>query len=275
MMRRLTLLVVAILIVAGAVHAEPATLAAQFADANKAYAAGDYPGAIAAYSALAEKGVVDADLFFNMGNAYFESGDLGHAVLWYERARRLDPRDDDVRDNLALTRSMLRDKQLVPSESTLRRVLLFWHRDATTAESVAIASALYAFLCMLAVCFVFRREPAVERVLRRLSILSPGRLFGFDVTQDVALAMVVTFLVGALFAGSAVAKINAEHRRDRGVVVSGEVSVFSGPSHDATVQFKVHEGTMVAVRDARDGWIRVDLPGDLSGWIDAASLERI
>lgn len=261
--------------VSGAARAATAPLAAQFAAANKAYAAGDYATAIDDYKALAGRGVQDGDLYFNLGNAYFESGDMGRAVLWYERARRLDPRDADIRDNLALTRSLLRDKQLVPHESTLRRIALFWHHDTTTEESAAIAFGLYGLLCILAMLFVFRHEPGVERVLRRLSIVSPGRLFGFDVTQDVALAMAVTFVVGGLFAGSAMTKIRAGHRRDRGVVVSQEVSVFSGPSHDATVQFKVHEGTMVALRDSRDGWIRVDLPGDLSGWVDAGALERI
>jgi len=72
-----------------------------------------------------------------------------------------------------------------------------------------------------------------------------------------------------------VTKIRAERQRTQGVVVTEEVSVFSGPSRDSTVQFKVHEGTTVAVRDASGDWIRVDLPGELSGWVDAGSLERI
>jgi hypothetical protein len=59
------------------------------------------------------------------------------------------------------------------------------------------------------------------------------------------------------------------------VVVADEVSVFSGPSRDALVQFKVHEGTVVNVRDARPGWVRVDLPGDLGGWMDETTLDRI
>jgi len=251
------------------------SLSAQFAAANKAYDAGDYAGAIAGYSALTDDGVADADLYYNLGNAHFEAGDLGHAVLWYERARRLNPRDRDIADNLALTRSLLRDQQLLPKQSRLRRALLVWHRATTVEESVVVATALYLLLCVLAVCFVFRREPAVSRMLARASMFSPGRLFGLTPAQDTVLAMAVVFIAGGLFAASAFIKIRDEHQRTRGVVVAEEVSVFSGPSRDSTVQFKVHEGTTVAVHDARDGWIRVDLPGDLSGWVDAGTLERI
>lgn len=244
-----------------------------FLQGNQAYESGDYEGAIARYEDLAARGVEHADLYYNLGNAWFESGNLGRAVLWYERARRVDPRHDDTRANLALVRSFLRDKQLVAADGGLRNALLVWHRKTTAAESVAIATAFHALLGLFAVLFIFRREPRVEAFLRRMSIVSPGRLFGLAPGQDVALAMSLAFVLAALFAGSSWVKLRDE--RARAVIVSGEVSVFSGPSRDATVQFKVHEGTAVSVRESRPGWIRVELPGDLSGWVDAGALERI
>jgi hypothetical protein len=128
---------------------------------------------------------------------------------------------------------------------------------------------------VLAVLFAFRHEPRVGAFLARMSMLSPGRLFGLGPGPDVVLAMSVMFLAGALFAGSSWVKLRSERARADGVVVSEEVSVFSGPSRDATVQFKIHEGTTVSVREDRPGWVRVDLPGDLGGWIDAGALERI
>ncbi len=247
----------------------------RFARANAAYEAGDYAGAIDDYTRVIEAGVVTPQLFYNLGNAHFKDGSVGRAVLWYERARRLAPRDPDLRDNLDLTRSLLRDKQLVATQPRWRRALLAWHRDTTTGESVAVASALYVLVCILGVLFVFRESDWFARAYARLSLLSPGRLLGLDKTQDVGVAMAVVLLVGGAFATSAVSKVRAQERRSQGVVVAEEVSVFSGPSRDASLQFKVHEGTRVSVRDARPGWVRVDLPGDLSGWVDEASLDRI
>ncbi|HEU4366283.1 MAG TPA: tetratricopeptide repeat protein [Candidatus Krumholzibacteria bacterium] len=261
---------------AGAAAAQEGTsLDALFLQGNEAYEAGDFGGAIEHYQALAARGVAHADLFYNLGNAYFESGDLGRAVLWYERARRVDPRHDDTRANLALVRSLLRDQQLVVEGGGLRDAALSWHRRTTVGESVAIASGFYGLLCLLAALFVFRNEPRAAAFLRRMSLLSPGRLFGLGPGPDVALAMAVALVVVALFAGSSWVKLRADHARTRGVVVTEEVSVFSGPSRDATVQFKVHEGTALLVRESRPGWIRVELPGDLSGWVDAGALERI
>jgi hypothetical protein len=272
---RAVLLAVLCAVCAGGAHAQGTPLDGVFLEANQAYEAGDYATAIQRYEDLAARGVVNADLFYNLGNAYFEAGELGRAVLWYERARRADPRGKDARANLALVRSMLRDKQLVVEESRLRGALLAWHHGTTAAESVALATGFYVLFCMLAALFIFRREPRVDRFLRRMSIVSPGRLFGLTPGQDVALAMSLVFLLGAMFAGSSWVKIRDARGRTHAVIVAGEASVFSGPSRDATVQFKVHEGTAVSVRESRPGWIRVDVPGDLSGWIDAGALERI
>jgi hypothetical protein len=256
-------------------RADTESAAALFARANAAYETGDYPSAIGEYTRLAETGVAAPELFYNLGNAYYKEGDLGRAVLWYERARRLAPRDPDLRENLALARSLLRDKQLVQTEPRWRQTLLAWHRDTTTAESVAAASVLYVLVCLMGVLFVFRDTDLVSRVYAKVSVASPGRLLGLDKAQDLGLAIALVLLVGGVFAYSAVGKVRAERSRDRGVVLEEEVSVFSGPSRDASVQFKVHEGTIVSVRDARPGWVRVDLPGDLTGWVDAESLDRI
>ena len=154
-------------------------------------------------------------------------------------------------------------------------MLLAWHRDTTTAESAATASVLVALVCALGVCFVFRDSDPVSRAYAKLSVLSPGRLLGLDKAQDLALAIGFVAIVGGAFGYSALTKMRAEGSRPTGVVLSEEVSVFSGPSRDASVQFKVHEGTLVSVRDARPGWVRIDLAGDLSGWIDESSLDRI
>lgn len=246
-----------------------------FVAGNAAYEAGDYPGAIDRYMQLHEQGVADADLFYNLGNAWFKSGDLGRAVLWYERARRIEPRGADVRENLSVVRSLLRDKELVPKEGGVRGALMAWHRGLSISESVAVAAALYALLCLIAVLAVFRRSALVARLYAGVSWLSPARLFGLDMAQDFALALALVFALTAAFTASSYTKIRAADARLEGVVVSEEAPVFSGPSRDATVQFKVHEGTIVSVRDARAGWVRVDLPGDLSGWVSAEYVERI
>ncbi len=246
-----------------------------FERANSAYEAGSYAAAVDDYMRVVESGVAVSDLYYNLGNAYFKQGDLGPAVLWFERARRLAPRDADVHENLELTRSLLRDQELLAASPRWRSVVFAWHRDTTSAESVTIASGLFTLLCLLGMGFVFRDTEALSRGYRRWSVLSPGRLLGLDKAQDLGLAMAFVAILAGAFAYSAFSKVRAEDARTTGVVVAEEVSVFSGPSSNASVQFKVHEGTLVSVRDERAGWVRVELPGDLSGWVEEASLARI
>ena len=74
---------------------------ALFAEANTAYESGDYEMAIATYLDVVDMGVVDEDLYYNLGNAFYKTGQLGPAILYYERARRLAPRNDDINQNLS------------------------------------------------------------------------------------------------------------------------------------------------------------------------------
>ena len=74
----------------------------QMAKANESYEGGEYAQALEIYERLVEEGAVDPDLFYNLGNAYYKEGQPGRAVLYYKRALRLAPRDNDARTNLQL-----------------------------------------------------------------------------------------------------------------------------------------------------------------------------
>ena len=87
---------------------DPAAPVEVFTQGNRHYDAGEYEAAIESYSTLVQRGVVDAHLYYNLGNAYYKAGMLGPAMLFYERAARLAPRDEDIAENRGLLRSLLR-----------------------------------------------------------------------------------------------------------------------------------------------------------------------
>jgi tetratricopeptide (TPR) repeat protein len=68
--------------------------------ANEAYQKGKYEEAKVDYLQLAGRREYSADLFYNLGNAWFKLGDQGRAILNYERALVLDPRLEEARSNL-------------------------------------------------------------------------------------------------------------------------------------------------------------------------------
>lgn len=262
-------------LLAGAGHAWADEPEAVFARANAAYEDGDYDAAIETYGQLVAMGAEDRDLYYNLGNAYFKSGRLGYAVLYYERARQLAPRDEDIRSNLALTRSLLADRQFVNSPGLIRRAIMWPHDNLSARESFVFASIAYALLTLAVIAFVFRGTRLVGGIYSRLSVLSPGRLFGLEMTQDMILGISVLAFILCLSGGSAVWKYRQESARDVGVIVEPEIAVYSGPSSDATLQYRIHEGTRVMVESNRAGWLEIELPGELSGWIRADAVERI
>ena len=79
-------------LVAGQVLAQETSATDLMTRANERYERGEYAEAAQQYEALIDLGYSDTALYFNLGNAYLESGDLGRAILNYMRARELSPR---------------------------------------------------------------------------------------------------------------------------------------------------------------------------------------
>lgn len=246
-----------------------------FEEGNVRYEAGDYDGAIDEYTKMVVAGAADKDLFYNLANAFYKTGDLGRAVLFYERSKRMAPRDQDVRKNLLLVRSQLRDEQFVREQNRFTRGLVWLHNNLNASEMVLAASCCYLALCLLGIVFVFRDSRSVSAVYSRLSIVSPGRLFGLGKSQDIVLAITLISFLFVSTGFSAWKKMGKEARRGEAVVVDREAPVFSSPTEDTTLQFKIHEGTVVETRERRREWTRITLPGGLSGWVTTASVERI
>jgi tetratricopeptide (TPR) repeat protein len=246
-----------------------------FAKGNSLYEAGDYGGAVEEYSRAVKAGVADKDLYYNLANAYYKLDDFGRAVLYYERALRLAPRDADARANLELVRSQLRDKQFVRERNRVVRTVAWVDDHLNAREMTLVASICYIVLCVLGIVFVLRDSRYVSAAYRAVSYVSPGRLAGFTKTQDLLAALAV---VSLLFASTGIAahrKSAQERERKSAVIVEEEVAVYSGPAGETTLQFKVHEGTLVRVREARSTWVRINLPGGLSGWVAASAIERV
>jgi tetratricopeptide (TPR) repeat protein len=254
---------------------DPGSAVSVFEEANRLYEAGEYEEAIASYTALVERGAVDADLYYNLGNAYYKTGTIGPAMLFYERAARLAPRDEDIAENRRLVRSLVRDRQFVATPGVVQRMLSWLPDRLTTRELVGLSVGLYLLFMSIAIVFVLRERRWVSRMYGTLSLLSPGRLLGLEKTGDFLLAMLLVFVLFAVTAGTTASRYRTELQRSEAVVMEEEVPVYSGPSTDATLQFKIHAGTIVRVTEARPRWVEIELPGELSGWIRSDVSERI
>lgn len=222
---------------------------------NEHYAAGEYEEAIEEYLGAVACGVENGVLYYNLGNAYFKEGDLGRAILWYERARRLLPRDEDVRANLDYALAFLADDLPTPSPG----ILLGWLFAVSTffnlRELVFLVSGAYAALVLAAILLILYRGVRFRRAL----------LFA-----AVVLGCCLLF-VGSIFAYRIYARSHAIHA----IILAHETDARSGPGDDYQKLFTLPRGTSVEIREQRQGWILVKLPTGAGGWIAGDALEPI
>src|SRR5713101_9789182 len=133
-----------------------AQLDSDFAKANQDYAQGNFKEAISGYEALARSGQWSANLFYDLGNAYFRTGDFGRAILNYERALTLERHHPEAAANLQIARDEARALELQPSWS--ERYLQF---ASINQYSIAAAAGFWvAIFCIVGLVFARRRSAA-------------------------------------------------------------------------------------------------------------------
>jgi tetratricopeptide (TPR) repeat protein len=256
--RYLLRLALAVIVFAGLawvtrVQAQSEAWAAVFAHANRLYEEGRYEEAAAKYEEIVASGLQNGRVYYNLGNAYFKQEKLGLAILNYERAHRLMPRDEDIKANLAYARSQIVDKIETPDPGLLGRWLASLQGLLTPDETIILAWTLYLVMTVLALLAVF-----VWR-WRRFCLYALGFL-------GVLLILSLASLGVKLY--------QQEHVREA-LVTTKQVDVLSGPGENYLLEFTVHEGTTLTVEEERGDWWRVRLWGDLEGWTQKAGLQEI
>ena len=223
--------------------------------ADSAYAQEHYQQAISDYETLLKQGV-SAELYYNLGNAYYRTDQMPKAVLNYERALLLSPGDADIRFNLQMARSKTIDKITPESEM----FFVTWYRSLVNLMSVdawaRTALIALAIAIILALAYLFS-----DRIwLRKVGF------FG-------ALLLVVVFLLSNLFAFHQKRKLTY---RTGAVIMTTSVPVKSTPSKNGTDLFILHEGTRVTITDnSMKDWKEIRVDDGKEGWIETNKIEII
>ena len=225
------------------------------AEADSAYIRGQYQQAIKDYEMLLKQGA-SADLYYNLGNAYYRSENITRAVLNYERALLLSPGDRDVRFNLQIARAKTIDK-IVP-ESEL--FFFTWYRSLVSLMSVDAwawtALIALALLIVLLLVYLFSDRIWLRKV---------GFFGGF--------VLLILFALSNLFAWQQ--KQDLLFRKGA-IVISPSVTVKSTPAKNGTDLFILHEGTKVSITDGTmKGWMGIRIADGKEGWIESNMIEEI
>ena len=227
-----------------------------FAQGNQSYQAEDYLAAVEAYEAVRSGGFESPDLHYNLGNAYFQMGELGRSILSWERALRLAPGHADALANLELAARLSADEiQPLPRFWLLSAVSWWVNLIPRSALLAVVALSWLAFTC-----------GALARIL--LTAERPRRLGGWAVAAGAATVV----LLGSNLAG----REFQVGQPERGVILVEAVSVRSAPTEDDDLTvFEVHEGTRVRIDQRTEQWAEIVLDDGKVGWILVAAMEVI
>ena len=206
-----------------------------------------YRRAILLYEKIIDQGgIANAKLYYNLGNAYFLTDDLGRAILNYRRAEHLGGSDVNIRNNLAFARTQRLDKVTVQAERRVLETLFFWHYDFSLRTKFFLACLFFALLCVMGTLMVW---------------------FGPRPATSVAAALCGILLVGFLVS------VTVEARRRagtvHGVIVASEIVARQGdgPNYPASFKDPLHAGTEFRLLEQRPGWYHIELSDGSEAWI--------
>ena len=223
-----------------------------FQNGNKAYQNGKYEEAISDYQQILKMGYESPELYYNLGNAYYKTHKIGPAVLYYNRALKLAPRDEDIRHNLELVNLRVVDR--IPSIPELFYIRYFKSfRNLFGTGTLFWITAIFYVLTILSIV---------------LALLVRNRGFR-NVSRQLAWALGIVFLVFAFTLGT---KAWAQTHTVEAVVLAQKVDVKSAPAKDGTLVFSLHEGVKVRIEQKTNGWFEIKLADGKEGWLPAKAV---
>jgi tetratricopeptide (TPR) repeat protein len=226
-----------------------------FQQGNAAYAKGQYTQAAQDYQKIVDGGYQSVAVFFNLGNAYYRTGDIASSILYYEKAHKLAPSDEDINFNIHYANARTSDKVEQLPEFFVTK----WWNNFILFFSVNTLATL-SVLCMLGGCallvlYLFTNSFIIKRTSFYTGILV------------IVVAIVFVFMANRqenYFAG-----------HQQAIIFGNSVTAKNEPDANGKPLFIVHEGTKVNVLQQTETWMEVELPNGNAGWISTADAKDI
>jgi tetratricopeptide (TPR) repeat protein len=232
-----------------------ANMQALFEKGNTSYSKGQYKEAVAAYQQVINAGYQSTALYYNMGNAEYKLGEVPSALLYYEKAHKLAPADEDINVNLRFANLRTTDKIDETPEFFLNK----WWNGFILSFSVNVLALISILLVLMAsgllIVYFFTNSVSIKK----------GAFY-------VSMSLFFIGIVIVSLAGSQVSYFNG-HKQ--GIIFTSTVNVKSGPIDQSNTLFVLHEGTKVNLLDNTNGWVKIKLANGNVGWVRVADAKEI
>ncbi|NUY81267.1 tetratricopeptide repeat protein [Flavobacterium sp. MAH-1] len=226
-----------------------------FDKGNELYRKGDFKGAADAYESVLKSKKESAELYFNLGNAYYKLNRVAPAIYNYEKALLLNPNDKEISNNLKFAHKLQIDDVKETPKVGFRKMIEDFTSQVhyNTWAKLAVAGAFLVLL--LFVGYYFSGTTLAKRI--------------FFVSMFAALLSIALSVFATIFEKST-------YNMERPAIVFASItSAKSEPQKEAQDAFIVHEGTKVYVLESLDGWKKVELLDGNQGWIDQSAIKEL
>lgn len=222
-----------------------------YIEANKALIAENYYDAISKYESILNDGYESAELYYNLGNAYYRSEQLGKSIWAYSNALDIAPRNRDVAHNLSIANAQIVDRIEMPKSFVFITFYRLLKSIMTTYEWILVGS----FLILIK------------------SIHFSGMRFGL--TRGKMYKMTSTVLISLIILAHIFAMDSYidKQRKKSAVVISNNVNAYSGPFYgSSSILFQINEGIKVDISNQQKDWVEIILIDGKKGWIPSESI---
>ncbi len=223
-----------------------------FQKAVEYYKEGNYLEAIKEWKKL-EEDYNDWRIYYNIGNAYAKLNNMGFAMVYYERALKINPKEKRIKENINYLKIKLKDKILEEPKSPLRNTLEEIYNNLNF--NIVFNSFLIIFILLNVL--IFLNLLILEKIPKSSVII-----FSFMIALLILMGI---FLIHYW----------QKEKIMYGILIEPAISVKSEPLEDATELFVIHEGIKVKIFEEIESWYRIGIPNGMSGFIPKKVIEVI
>lgn len=224
-------------------------------NASNKYSAGSYSEALELYQSLEKEAGVSASLYYNIGNCYFKDNQLAKAILYYNKAQKLDPSSEEIRHNLAVANAQTTTKIKTIPTFFLYKWLSSIVNIMSSNSWAQLSIIMFALLLAMVVTFL-------------LSKRSFRRKLTFAIGTIALVFMLISVIASAYQHG-------VETSRDNGIIMSNAVAVKSSPDNSGKDIFVLSEGVKVSIKEQLGKWSKVTVASGDTGWVETSNIEII
>jgi|TARA_B110000285_G_scaffold235613_1_gene318719 tetratricopeptide (TPR) repeat protein len=226
-----------------------------FEEGNAAYNEGDFSKAASLYEQILSMGQHSAALYFNIGNAYYRLNKVAESIYYYEKAKQLDPENEDIKVNTAFAQNMTIDaiESLPESQLTQFQKALYALTTVSTWSKITLVF-VWLFALFFSIYLLFKKTQ-VKRIFFVLSLVS---------IVLVICSFIITFSANA-----------QQKNKEYAILFSDQLDSWSEPNLRSEIKFSLHEGTKVELLDSLDEWKKIRIANGSEGWIKNASLRNL